>query len=121
MNAHHGGGHRQRLVQRQHLLAVQDLLPLDAGGRVLHPELTGGQHDGKSRKAGQAALRALVDELQVIGRHRVARGRAEAERVEDRVALLVALGGRRERPMKNLFVVQRHAIARVWRLVCLPI
>ena len=89
-------------MQAQRLLAVQDATPVDAGGRVLHPEGAGGQHHGQGRQRGEAARRIFVDVAQVAAGSRIADARAEAERVEDGVARRVGLRHRRQRPAHEL-------------------
>ena len=101
---HHRRFRRQGLVNFEALFAMQDTDPVDPGLRLLDPESGRGQYH---RHAGQGRQVFLIGEAQL----RLVQGvhvQAEAERIEDRVPLAIALNDFRKRPIHQLVVVDRH-------------
>ena len=102
--ARHRAGGWQRLVEHHVVLAVHDLHPVDAGVQFArpHPRL---RHDG--RKGRQDLRRVLQHERKLVLVHRVL-PEAEAQRIEDRIALRIGALDVRNLQRHQLVVDDRH-------------
>ena len=88
---------RQRRVQRDLLLGVDQAPPVDAGVGLARPEARIGEHVGERRQRPQRiAVGALVHVAQLPGVERIG-AQADAQRVELRVTKLVDVLDWRER------------------------
>ncbi len=83
---------------------MQHFLPIDAGFGVLQPEARVGEHDRHRRQRFQPVF---VDEVELAAIHRVG-AEPQAECVEDRILRAVGVLDRRERPVLQFLIVDRH-------------